>query len=54
MIQRGACMKFYDASKPLHTEMDASDVDCGASLFQIREGMNCRCDEVLDNVIIGQ
>ena len=45
-------MKFYDAPKPLCLEMDTSIRGIGASSLQIREGMNYRCDEVLDNVTL--
>ena len=34
-------MKFYDASRPLYMETDASRVGLVAGLLQVREGMNC-------------
>ena len=42
-------MKFYDTSRPLYLETDASDVSIGDRLLQLREGMNCGHDEVPDN-----
>ena len=32
LITRDACMNFYDASKPLYLEMDASSIGLEASL----------------------
>ena len=52
LITKNACMKFYDASKPLHLQTDASGIDLGASLMQMWEGMNCRCEEVPNNVAL--
>ena len=45
-------MKFYDTSRPLYLETDASEVSLGAGLLQIRDGMNCGCDEVPDNATL--
>ena len=49
ILMKDACMKFYDASRPLHLEIDASGVGLGDGLLQVKDGMNCRCDEVLEN-----
>ena len=43
-------MEFYDSSRPVYLETDASGVNFGARLLQVREGMNCGYDEVSDNV----
>ena len=45
-------MKFYNALKPLYPGMDASSVGPEACLLQMREGMNCRHDEVPDNMTL--
>ena len=43
-------MKFYGASRCLYLETDVSCVSLGAELLWVKEGMNCGCDEVPDNV----
>ena len=45
-------MTFYDKSIPLYRKTDASGVDLGAGLLQVREGLKCGCDEVADNAIL--
>ena len=45
-------MTFYDISRSLYLEIDASGVSLGAGLLQLREGMNCGLDEVLNNVTL--
>ena len=45
-------MKFYDMSRPLYLKMDAFSVGLRERLLQVREGMNCGCDEVPDNVTL--
>ena len=52
IIKKDACMKFYDAFRALYLEIDASGVGFGAILLQVREGMNCRCDEVPNSVTL--
>ena len=52
IMKQDACMKFYDALKPLYLEIDASGIILQAELFQVREGMNCGSDEVPDNVTL--
>ena len=51
LITKDACRKFYDATKPLYLETNAYGIDFGTSLLQMWEGMNCRCEELLDNVV---
>ena len=36
-----ACMKFYDASRSLYLETDASGVSLRAELMLVREEQNC-------------
>ena len=42
-------MKLYDASRPLYLETNASGTGLGVGLLQVGDGMNCLCDETLDN-----
>ena len=45
-------MKFYDDTKPLYLETDASGVSLGAALLQTQEGTTCQKDTVSDNTIL--
>ena len=45
-------MKFYDISRPLYLETDASGVSLGAGLQQVRKEMNCGCNDKPDNEIL--
>ena len=45
-------LKFYDRTRLLYLETDSSGMSLGAGLLQARESMNCRCDEISDNVIL--
>ena len=45
-------MKFYDAARPLYLETDASGVWLGTRLLKVRDGVNCRHDEVQDNAAL--
>ena len=47
-----ACMKFYDETKPLYIEMDASGVRLGAALLQPRSSTSCLKDEAPYNSIL--
>ena len=52
IIREDTCMKFSDTSKPLNLETDASGIGIGTGLLQVRNGMSCRQDEVLDNTAL--
>ena len=52
IIKKDACLKFYNVAKPLYIESNASGISLGTKLLQIRDGMNCGCDEILDNAIL--
>ena len=42
-------MKFYDNTKPLYLETDASRIGLGVALLQTCEGTACQKDIALDN-----
>ena len=43
------CMKFYEDTKPLYLETDASGINLGAALLQLRNNINCPKDTAPDN-----
>ena len=52
IIKRDACMKFYDTSRPLYLETDASGFGLGTRLLQMKDSMNGGHDEVPHNVTL--
>ena len=52
LIKSDMCMKFYDDTKPLYLETDASRVGLAAALLQTWEGTTCQKDMVTDNTIL--
>ena len=51
-IKEDVCIKFYDKTKPLHLETDASCIGPGAPLLQTRDDMTCPKDTSPDNTIL--
>ena len=52
LIKVDMCMKFYDDTKPLYLETDASRVGLVAALLQMHKGTACQKDVVSDNSIL--
>ena len=52
IIKEDACIKYYDETKLIYIEMDASGVGLGATLLQTRNSSSCAKDEVPDNSIL--
>ena len=46
------CMKFYDETKPLYLETDASGIDLEAVLLQLRDNTACQKGTAQDNTIL--
>ena len=51
MVKRYACMEFYDVARPLYLETDSSILVLKLDLH-VRDGINCRHDEILDNAVL--
>ena len=52
LIQVDVCMKFYNDTKPLYLETDASGVGLGAALLQLHNNTTCQKGMVPDNIIL--
>ena len=52
LIKVKMCMKFYDDTKPLYLETNASGISLGAALLQLRNNTNCPKDTAPDNTIL--
>ena len=52
LIKAEMCMKFYDDTKALYLETDASGFSLRAALLQLRDNMNCPKDTALDSTIL--
>ena len=52
LITKYVCVKFYDAAYPLYLVTDAPSISLVAGFLQVREGINCGCDKIPDNVTL--
>ena len=52
IVKRDACIKVYDAARPLYLETDVSRIHLGARLLEVRGQMNYGHDEIPDNVML--
>ena len=52
LIKADVCVKFYDETKPLYLEIDASGIGLGTTLLQTRDGTTCPKDTAPDNTIL--
>ena len=52
LIKTDICMKFYNDTKPLYLEIDASRVGLGATLLQLHDNAMCQKGMVPDNTIL--
>ena len=49
IVKKDACMEFYDAARHLYLGTSACNVSLETRLSQVRDGRNCRNNEVLYN-----
>ena len=52
LVKEDICMKYFPIRKPLYMETDALGVCLGVALLQVRNNLNFRYDEVLDNTML--
>ena len=52
LIKDNVCMKFYDETKALYLETNASGIGLGAALLQMRDGATCPRNITPDNTIL--
>ena len=52
LIKADICVKFYNDTRPLYLETDASRVGLGAALLQLCDNTSCHKDMMPDNTIL--
>ena len=52
LIKADICMKFYNDTKPLYLEIDASGAGLRATLLQMHGNTTCQKDVTPDNTIL--
>ena len=52
MVNKDACMKYYDVARPLYLETDTSGIGLGPGLLQEMNDMKCQYNEILENAIL--
>ena len=52
LIKNDRCIKFYNKTKPLYLETDASGIGLGTALLQTRDGATCQKDTAPYNTIL--
>ena len=52
LLKVDTLMKLYDTRKSLYLETDTSGVDLGTTLLEVRDNLNCRYNEALDNAVL--
>ena len=50
--EKSTSNQFFDVSRPLYLETDTFRIGLRVRLLQVRDGMNCRNDEITDNAIL--
>ena len=52
LIKVDVCMNFYNDTKPLYLETDASGISLGAALLQLHDSTTCQKGMAPDNTIL--
>ena len=52
IIKADVCMKFYDNSKPLYLETDASGIGPGVALVQLHDNTVCQVGVASQNITL--
>ena len=52
IVKKDACMKFYDVARFLYLETNASSIDLGARILEVRDSINSEHEKVSENTIL--